>query len=887
MYGGNPVTWTAGSTHTVRMVWGQATSGWAAQLYWSSGGNNAANPTANFGQPYAIVPKYEAYANVATTPSGAIVGTPTTAVASVNASTVQLVWDSVQADSYLLYRTAAGAVAPTAGNISTYGSLLTTVAGTTAVPAYTYTDTNVVNGSTYYYTIVPQTANPTAGAGGTVGPLLSGTPTIVPATPQLVPPAAPVISSTRIGNLVSPETLGEAAPPPSNVTITWGAVPFATAYNVLRAPVTNGVAGTYTLLAPSAGTNATTFTDATAAIGTIYDYEVQALNAANQSNPGPGSTSGPGKVDLLDGVVENFWAGSQDWGSTIDTGTAAPTVPPASPPIATPGIYTVGNPTTSSFQPNVSYTDTSGGVNAPPGGTQGTTYSTEFTGKIHITSAGTYTFYSSTDDFGFLFVDGSLVADGNYVNANTAADNYGDGAPSPAPAYTTDPVILAANTTYNFQFYQEQGGGGDQFIMYYKGPDTASSNKVVPTTAFTDQMGAPSSVTLSGSIGAETGSLYPVTITFPDVNTNEQEYLLQRSTSPTFASGTVTTIQTAGVQDNGDGTAGTAGNHPTVTLTDTAAPQASTQYYRVVAINFEGAATSSNVLTEVIPAATTTAGAVEAHFYKNEWWASTPQNTNGLVNNGSSSTGVGATLSATSLVADENTTLSGALAINGAGTDTGTGTLEANGNGSKYPDPAGIIGPDDFSSVFTGEVAVTAAGTYNFMANTDDDGYLYVDNILASSYPGGHGNNNGEAVYPLGLKAGQHDIQFFQSNGGGGWAFQMFYSGPDTSNATVIVPSSALSTLSHPAVAPTTFTASVGSTPTQVTLAWSNNNTSAIRYIIQRLHRFHLQHQRNDRRCRPERHPGERRHFPRCQQLHGYRAYLQYDVLLPNLRAEL
>ncbi len=511
MYGGNPIVWTAGTPHTIRMIWGQGGGGWAAQLNWSSGGNTATAPNANFGQPWGLVPAYEAYASVATPTTGAIVGNPTIASTFVNTNTTILTFDSVQADSYLVYRTAAGAPMPTAGTVSTYGALLTTITGTTGKATYSYTDTTVVNGSQYYYTIVPQIANPTPGTAGVVGPIISLTPTIVGALPQTNPPVAPTISSTTIGNLVSPEVLGEASPPPSNVTVAWGAVPFATSYNVLRAPVVGGVVGTYTPLAPATGITATTYTDSTAAIGTIYDYEIQAINSSNQANPGPGSTSAPGKVDLLDGVVQNFWAGSINWGSTIDLGNAALTVNPTpSGNIVTPGVYNVGNPTTSSFRPNVNYTDGSGGVTAPPGGTQGTTYSVELTGAIHITAGGTYTFFSSTDDYGFLFVDGSLVADGNYINANTAADNFGDGAPNPSPNYITAPITLAANTTYNFQFYEEQGGGGDQFIMDYMGPD-ATAAKVVPTTALTDQ--------LSGSPGpaavGDPGAPHAVTISAP------------------------------------------------------------------------------------------------------------------------------------------------------------------------------------------------------------------------------------------------------------------------------------------------------------------------------------------------------------------------------------
>ena len=61
-----------------------------------------------------------------------------------------------------------------------------------------------------------------------------------------------------------------------------GTVPFASTYTVLRAVVTGavdgvgGTVGAYAALAT--GVTATSYTDATAAIGTVYDYEVQAVN---------------------------------------------------------------------------------------------------------------------------------------------------------------------------------------------------------------------------------------------------------------------------------------------------------------------------------------------------------------------------------------------------------------------------------------------------------------------------------------------------------------------------------------------------------------------------------------------------------------------------------
>jgi hypothetical protein len=745
VYSGNPITWTAGSVHTVRMVWANAGGGWDAHLYWSSGGNTAAAPNADFGQPYALVPVYEAYATISPTNvtadlTGAVYDTAPAAAASTNNNAVQLTWDSSQADSYQIYRSTTQ---PTVGTSSTYGTLVGTVAATPGtspgVPTYTFTDSSTndtnppQNGTQYYFTIVPLTANPIAGTGGTVGGPVAGTPTVISATPQLAPPAAPTIS-TSIGNLVSPETLGETSIPASNVTVSWGTVPFATSYSVQRAVVSNGIAGAYTTLTPTPITT-TSYTDPTAAVGTIYSYEVTALNAASNSGNMAGSTSTGATTDLVHGVIQNYWANSQIWGSTIDTDNNT-TGGPGSyvSPATTPGMYTVGNPAISSFQPNIDFVGDGAGAIAPPGGSQGGNYSVELTGTLTVTTGGTYTFTTATDDYGALFIDGSLVAAGGYAN------NFQD---------VINQSVNLNPGTYSLQFYQNQGGGGHQFVLNYNGPDTSGNTVVVPTSVLNYQIGAPSAVTL-GTPTVSSTSPYTASLTFTDINTNEQYYYLQRSLSPTFASG-ITTVQTQGLQDNQDG--GTPGNQPTVTMSDPGplAPN-TTYYYRVVAVNFSGSTPSANIVSVTTGAPVNTPNAFEAYFYNTEYWDSTPQNTSGFMSTAGANTGVGGTLDPLNLGATDSALLANSTATAAAGNDPaagGSGVLEQGASNPAYPDPNSTVGPDNFSDVFTGQIAITNPGTYTFAANTDDDGYMYVDDKLVSAYPGGHGPSGGYTNYPV------------------------------------------------------------------------------------------------------------------------------------------
>ncbi len=160
------------------------------------------------------------------------------------------------------------------------------------------------------------------------------------------------------------------------------------------------------------------------------------------------------------------------------------------------------------------------------------------------------------------------------------------------------------------------------------------------------------------------------------------------------------------------------------------------------------------------------------------------------------------------------------------------------------PTPYSLVGPDNFSDVFTGQINITTGSTtgvastyYTFGANTDDDGYMYVDDKLVSAYPGGHGAGGAYKSYPIPLTAGAHDVQFFESNGGGGWAWNWLYAGPDTGTTTLAaIPFTLTSSAASNTVAPSSFT--VAATPndsTRATVTWSiSNNTSAIRYVVQR-----------------------------------------------------
>ena len=167
------------------------------------------------------------------TPNVVAPPTPTGLVAAPGDGTVTLAWSAVAgATSYQVYRGATLLGSPT---------------------ATTFTDSGLVDGTSYSYTV--------KALNGTVA---SGASTPVSCTPVATAPDAPT-------NVV-------ATPGNATVTLTWTASPGATSYTVMR----NGVA-----VKTQAGT---TYTDSSVANGTSYSYYVLAYKL-NSPASAPSATA--------------------------------------------------------------------------------------------------------------------------------------------------------------------------------------------------------------------------------------------------------------------------------------------------------------------------------------------------------------------------------------------------------------------------------------------------------------------------------------------------------------------------------------------------------------------------------------------------------------------
>jgi uncharacterized protein (DUF1800 family)/fibronectin type 3 domain-containing protein len=177
---------------------------------------------------------------VSATPVAPTVGAPV-ATASAGNATVTVSWGAITgAATYNVYR---ATIAGGQGNTP----LATGITGTS------FTDTGLINGTTYFYKVTA------VGAGGE-----SARSNEVSATPVAPALAAPVASATP-GN--------------TTVTVSWGAVPGATTYTIYRATTSGGQGNTPLVT----GVTGTSFSNTGLTNGLTYFYQVMAVGGSAQS----------------------------------------------------------------------------------------------------------------------------------------------------------------------------------------------------------------------------------------------------------------------------------------------------------------------------------------------------------------------------------------------------------------------------------------------------------------------------------------------------------------------------------------------------------------------------------------------------------------------------
>jgi PA14 domain len=152
------------------------------------------------------------------------------------------------------------------------------------------------------------------------------------------------------------------------------------------------------------------------------------------------------------------------------------------------------------------------------GGSQGLPiddFSARWQGKITITEAGVYRFYSNSDDGSEVYVNGQLVANDRGLHGRQ------DG--------TAIPITLSPGTYPIVGYFAERGGGAANTIKWNTpsgGDPTVAANRVpIPASALTASVDPVTAATLTGTAGP-----ISITLNWTDNSLNEHENLVQRST---------------------------------------------------------------------------------------------------------------------------------------------------------------------------------------------------------------------------------------------------------------------------------------------------------------------------------------------------------------------
>jgi uncharacterized protein YjbI with pentapeptide repeats len=355
-----------------------------------------------------------------------------------------------------------------------------------------------------------------------------------------------------------------------------------------------------------------------------------------------------------------------------------------------------------------------------------------WSGAVQITTAGTYTFYSKSDDASNLYIDGNLAV------ANDGQHSFTDGAST---------TMTLSGGYHTFLEVYDHGGAGGGAVVSYQGPDTSNVRTTIPSSVFFQSSALPTGTvtfydngnslgtgTLSSSAGTSqatftTNGLTLGSHTITAAYTSGDSKYSASSASP----GTVLTVGQAGTQ-----TAVTADHNPSLSGQS---------------VNFT--ATVGGI-----------APGLAASFYN---LSSTPAGVGSAFSvPGGTPTGI-ATLVASRTDAQINVT------------DT-TGFL---------PNPAVAgLNVNNVAAKWSGFVNISTAGTYTFYSPSGDGTLLYIDGHQVVNNDLQHTFVDGTST-PVTLTAGLHSFMELYEQGNGPAGVRVDYSGPDTGNTRTTIPAGA------------------------------------------------------------------------------------------------
>jgi len=369
-----------------------------------------------------------------------------------------------------------------------------------------------------------------------------------------------------------------------------------------------------------------------------------------------------------------------------------------------------------------------------PGLAQGDNYAVRWTGQVIITVSGQYEFWTTSDDGSRLTIDGTKVVDNDGLHGMQTRSGK---------------IVLSAGMhALLLEFFEKAGGAG--MMLKYQGPDTDSQTVVVPTNALWHGEVATATTTTTTTIATTT-----ITVATSTTTTTT-------TSSTTFDDSQLTAYwdyQSCGPKGDNYNWEWCGANFQCKPIVEVATS--------TCASGLASLAETSTFITKD--------GCQYAYF------AQYICHTNKAAVPG--------------LLVEVFYFSQGGSLLDLTAREPALVRTDPQPYESTHGNWPGLPLNDNFAVRWTGQVAITTAGEYTFLTNSDDCRVL-IDGLEVVDNDGLHGMQTRSGT--IMLSARMHDllVEFLEKDGGAGMIFK--YQGPDTGGQMVVVPESVLSHIEKP-----------------------------------------------------------------------------------------
>ncbi len=485
----------------------------------------------------------------------------------------------------------------------------------------------------------------------------------------------------------------------------------------------------------------------------------------------------------------------------------------------TPAIRRIETSLAVNFASASSWGDLYNGGVGPAGGTAANPdyFSARYRGEINIPTTGSYTFYLTSDDAGYLWIDGDArLQNPSLDNANIKITGTGTDVSSGA--------ITLAQGYHDLAIYFGENAGDNYLVLKYTGPGVTTKT-VVPNSWF-----------CTGIRSVPTG------VTYAPATQQATAGSSMSSVAPTAYGGNAVATS-YGIANVSSLPAGITINPTTGVLTASAAVLPGIYAVSVAATNSYGTAAYAGAYTFSVyapgctgtdPYGNASQPGLLAEYYKGYFADQMGYFTN------NAAFPLASTNNQARIQRVENAP---AYTSNAAWSASGLNLFTAGvATGSDAV-------PEAFSSRYRGRIYISTAGVYTFYLTSDDAAYLLIDGSATAQTAGapytvnnggGHGvqmvsGTAGTTAAPL--AAGWHNLVLLYGNNPTNSYLKLEYAGPDNNNTQQAIPTAVLCTGigSVPtglAYSPATATFATGSSTTSVVPTVYTGNTTPVTFAI-------------------------------------------------------